>query len=117
MFFDRQNFGDPTTCAFILLVLSYLLRFLNNIFGPWYGLRSDGWNQIDVDLSNGDYGHHDLNINGGDPNFTVIAIELLVRFRRSEVKRKEVRSIFMSIIDSFRMGFIYGLFMEGFKLL
>ena len=32
-------------------------------------------NQIDVDLSNGDYGHHDLNINGGDPNFTVIAID------------------------------------------
>ena len=32
-------------------------------------------NQIDVDLSNGDFGHHDLNINGGDPNFTIIALD------------------------------------------
>ena len=49
--------------------------------------------------------------------FTVILIELLVRFRRQEVKRKEVRSVSRPIIDSFRMGFVYGLFMEGFKLL
>ncbi len=32
-------------------------------------------NQIDLDLSNGDYGHHDLNVNGGDPNFTIIALD------------------------------------------
>ena len=32
-------------------------------------------NQIDVDLSNGDYGHHDLKINGGDPNFTIISLD------------------------------------------
>lgn len=32
-------------------------------------------NQIDVDLSNGDYGHQDININGGDPNFTIIALD------------------------------------------
>lgn len=32
-------------------------------------------NQIDVNLSNGDFGHHDLNINGGDPNFTIIALD------------------------------------------
>jgi len=32
-------------------------------------------NQIDLDLSNGDFGHHDLNINGGDPNFTIIALD------------------------------------------
>jgi len=32
-------------------------------------------NQIDVDISNGDYGHQDLNINGGDPNFTIISLD------------------------------------------
>ena len=32
-------------------------------------------NQIDVDLSNGAYGHQDLNINGGDPNFTIISLD------------------------------------------
>jgi vitamin B12 transporter len=32
-------------------------------------------NQIDVDISNGDYGHHDLYINGGDPNFTIISLD------------------------------------------
>ncbi len=32
-------------------------------------------NQIDVDFSNGDYGHQDLNINGGDPNFTIISLD------------------------------------------
>ncbi len=47
----------------------------------------------------------------------VILIEFFIRFRRSEIKRKEARSISMSIMDSFRMGFVYGLFMEGFKLL
>ena len=49
--------------------------------------------------------------------FTVILIEFFVRFRRSEIKTKEARSISRSIMDSFRMGFVYGLFMEGFKLL
>ena len=49
--------------------------------------------------------------------FTVIIIEFFVRLRRSEIKRKEAKSIASSIIDSFRMGFVYGLFMEGFKLL
>ena len=49
--------------------------------------------------------------------FTVILIEFFVRFRRSEIKRKEARSISRAIMDSFRMGFVYGLFMEGFKLL
>ena len=32
-------------------------------------------NQIDVDFSNGAYGHQDLNINGGDPNFTIISLD------------------------------------------
>ena len=49
--------------------------------------------------------------------FTVVLIEFFVRFRRLEIKRNEVRSISRSIMDSFRMGFVYGLFMEGFKLL
>ncbi len=48
--------------------------------------------------------------------FTVILIELFVRFRRSEINRKEARSTPRAVIDSFRMGFVYGLFMEGFKL-
>ena len=49
--------------------------------------------------------------------FTVILIEVFVRFRRSDNKVKEVKSISRGLIDSFRMGFVYGLFMEGFKLL
>ena len=49
--------------------------------------------------------------------FTVILIEFFVRFRRSEIKRKEARSISRALMDSFRLGFVYGLFMEGFKLL
>ncbi len=48
--------------------------------------------------------------------FTIILIEFLVRIRRSEFNKKKP-SISFRIIDSFRMGFIYGLFMEGFKLL
>ena len=48
--------------------------------------------------------------------FTVILIEIFVRFRKFNFRKKE-SSILLSIIDSFRMGFIYGLFMEGFKLL
>ncbi len=49
--------------------------------------------------------------------FTVILIEFLIRLRRSGSNRKDMKSISIKIIDSFRMGFVYGLFMEGFKLL
>ena len=48
--------------------------------------------------------------------FTVILIEIFIRFRKLESNTKEVSSISRSIIDSFRMGLVYGLFMEGFKL-
>ncbi|KGG18623.1 MULTISPECIES: DUF565 domain-containing protein [Prochlorococcus] len=47
--------------------------------------------------------------------FTVTLIEVLVRFRKVNVQKKG-SSISLSILDSFRMGFIYGLFTEGFKL-
>ena len=49
-------------------------------------------------------------------NLTVIFIELFVRIRRLG-RKKELSSTSLAIIDSFRMGFVYGLFMEGFKLL
>ncbi|KGG16700.1 hypothetical protein EV06_0542 [Prochlorococcus sp. MIT 0602] len=45
--------------------------------------------------------------------FTVVIIEILVRFRNIN---KEKQSISIPMIDSFRMGFVYGLFMEGLKL-
>ncbi len=47
--------------------------------------------------------------------FSLVFIELLVRIRRIDLKKKEA-SIAYQIIDSFRMGFVYGLLMEGFKL-
>ena len=49
--------------------------------------------------------------------FTVVLIELLVRFRRFDLKLKQAGSNARLLIDAYRMGFIYGLFMEGFKLL
>ena len=49
--------------------------------------------------------------------FTVILIEAFVRFRNSDFRKKDEKSIARPMIDSFRMGFVYGLFMEGFKLL
>ena len=48
--------------------------------------------------------------------FSVILIEALIRIRRSNIRNKEI-SILYKIIDSFRMGFVYGLLMEGFKLI
>ena len=48
--------------------------------------------------------------------FTVLFIEVFVRLRRFDIKKQE-QSISLPMIDSFRMGFVYGLFMEGFKLL
>ncbi len=47
---------------------------------------------------------------------TVIFIEVFVRIRRSYLEHKS-SSIFLPAFDTFRMGFVYGLFMEGFKLL
>ena len=48
--------------------------------------------------------------------FSVLLIEALVRIRRVDIKNKE-NSIAHQTMDSFRMGFLYGLLMEGFKLL
>ena len=48
--------------------------------------------------------------------FTVIFIEIFVRIRRTYLERRS-SSISLPAFDSFRMGFVYGLFMEGFKLL
>ena len=47
--------------------------------------------------------------------FTVILIEFLVRVRRLDSQKRW--SISKSVLDIFRIGFVYGLFMEGFKLL
>ncbi|KGG13134.1 secreted or membrane protein [Prochlorococcus sp. MIT 0601] len=48
--------------------------------------------------------------------FTVVFLELLVRLRMIWLKNKQA-SIILQIIDSSRIGLLYGLFMEGFKLL
>ncbi len=48
--------------------------------------------------------------------FSVLFIEVFVRTRRVNQTNKE-SLISLRILDSFRMGFVYGLFMEGFKLL
>ncbi|WP_320663338.1 DUF565 domain-containing protein [Prochlorococcus sp. MIT 1223] len=46
----------------------------------------------------------------------VIIIEIMVRLRRQfDSKRKSL--IILNMMDMLRMGLIYGLFMEGFKLL
>ena len=47
--------------------------------------------------------------------FSVLLIEAFVRIRRFNIKKKDI-TIAYKIIDSFRMGFVYGLIMEGFKL-
>ena len=48
--------------------------------------------------------------------FTVLLIEFFVRVRRLDINQRK-SSISLPMIDSFRIGFVYGLFMEGFKLL
>ena len=48
--------------------------------------------------------------------FTVAFIEATVRFRR-EFNFTKKSSISLNIIDMLRIGMLYGLFMEGFKLL
>ena len=47
---------------------------------------------------------------------TVLFLEILVRFRRNgAIKYKD--SLIIKIVDAARMGLLYGLLMEGFKLL
>ncbi len=48
--------------------------------------------------------------------FTVLILEILVRIRREFLLRKK-DSFPMKIIDFSRIGLLYGLLMEGFKLL
>ena len=48
--------------------------------------------------------------------FTVIIIEIMIRIRGSLLKKKR-SNVLLQIIDMIRIGLIYGLFMEGFKLL
>ena len=48
--------------------------------------------------------------------FTVLIIEAFVRFRRNNFNQKDF-TITLKIMDSFRMGLMYGLLMEGFKLI
>ncbi len=47
--------------------------------------------------------------------FTVSILEVMVRIRQSW-PRNNRSSIALKILDSSRIGLIYGLFMEGFKL-
>ncbi len=48
--------------------------------------------------------------------FTVILLEVMVRMRKIFINKNR-SSIVLQILDSVRMGLLYGLFMEGFKLL
>ncbi len=48
--------------------------------------------------------------------FTVLFIELLVRIRGSFPKKQKAFNP-LQVVDMARIGFLYGLFMEGFKLL
>tara|TARA_Y100001968_G_scaffold94710_2_gene85047 strand:- start:415 stop:756 length:342 start_codon:yes stop_codon:yes gene_type:complete len=48
--------------------------------------------------------------------FTVVFIEGMIRLRRRFYLSKDSRVI-LNIIDMARIGLLYGLFMEGFKLL
>ncbi len=48
--------------------------------------------------------------------FTVSLIEIMVRIRSIFLSQKK-KSILLNILDMARIGFIYGLFLEGFKLL
>ena len=48
--------------------------------------------------------------------FTVALIELTVRIRRIFLNQRS-RVLLLNILDIARMGFLYGLFLEAFKLL
>ena len=48
--------------------------------------------------------------------FTVLIIEMMVRFRKTLIWDKK-RSVVLEIVDFTRIGLIYGLLMEGFKVL
>ncbi len=48
--------------------------------------------------------------------FTVLVIEIMVRLRRN-LSYQNRNLLSLSILDSGRIGFLYGLLLEGFKLL
>jgi len=48
--------------------------------------------------------------------FTVLLIEAMVRIRSNLYDRKK-SLVLLSLLDMARIGLLYGLFMEGFKLL
>ena len=48
--------------------------------------------------------------------FAVLLLEIMIRIRRFWPSKKGYR-IVLNIIDTARIGFLYGLLMEGFKLL
>ena len=48
--------------------------------------------------------------------YTVFILEIMVRLRRKWSVRKK-RSVFPKLIHMLRIGLLYGLLMEGFKLL
>lgn len=90
-YFFLKNYSFASTSLPIIYITpqGYEKKFeINNMQNQYINLKNkininlenkqkifDFSNQINVDLSNGDYGHHDLNINGGDPNFTIIALD------------------------------------------
>ena len=48
--------------------------------------------------------------------FTVLILEIMVRFRRLQFFKNR-NSISLKFLDAGRMGILYGLLLEGFKLL
>ena len=47
----------------------------------------------------------------------VLSTEGLIRLRRRLSLRAPQPSVVMAVLDLFRLGFLYGLFLEAFKLI
>jgi outer membrane cobalamin receptor len=88
IFFNLQVLSENNPIIYITPYGSELYSNKNNLQNQYIDLSNENIsnlenknkifnfsNQIDVDLSNSDYGHKDLNINGGDPNFTIISLD------------------------------------------
>ena len=48
--------------------------------------------------------------------FTVLLLEFMVRIRRQWITLSNSSSITLQLLDALRIGLVYGLLMEGFKL-
>ena len=48
--------------------------------------------------------------------FTVLIVEFMVRVRRQWVASNNSSSFTLQLLDTLRIGLVYGLLMEGFKL-